>query len=239
MVEHVVIDRQVSAEGRRRADRRRLYQLAGISALVSAALVPIQLAVFAAFPYPATPTGWFDLLRDNPIAGLIDLDVLLVADNVLLVPIAVAVYMTIRRADQATVTVATVAWLLSIVLMIASNPAVEMLSLTDRFQLASSVAERTAIMGGAEAVLATWDGTGFQVAYLIGQLAGIALGLVMLRVAAFGRAVPIALIAGDALGFGYYIPRVGLAISAFSGIVLWIWYLLIGRRLLQLAKEAQ
>jgi hypothetical protein len=239
MVEQALIDGQISADAHRRTDPRRLYRLAGIAALVAVALVPIQVAVFAAFPYPKTPAGWFDLLRDNPIAGLIDLDTLLVVDNVLLIPIALAVYMTIRRDDQAIVTVATAGWLLSIVLMIASNPAVEMLSLADRFHAASGEAERTAIVGGAEAVLATWDGTGFQVAYIVGQLAGIVLGLVMLRGTTFGRGVPLTMIAGDALGFGYYLPKVGLAVSALSGIVLWGWYLLIGRRFLQLAKECR
>jgi hypothetical protein len=43
------------------------------------------------------------------------------------------------------------------------------------------------------------------------------------------------MIAGNALGFGYYLPEFGVAISALSGIVLWGWFFLIGRRLLQLA----
>jgi hypothetical protein len=238
MVEQVVIDAQTT-DADRKPGARRLYRLAGIAALVAVALVPIQIGGFAAFPYPETPAGWFDLLRDNPIAGLVDLDVLLVVDSVLLIPIALAVYVAIRGDDQTIVTVATAGWLLSIVLMIASNPAVEMLSLADKFHAASSDAERIAISGGAEAVLATWDGTGFQAAYIVGQLAGIALGLVMLRGTAFGRAVPLAMIAGDALGFGYYLPKVGLAISAVSGIVLWGWYLLIGGRFLLLANEVR
>jgi hypothetical protein len=238
MADQVRIERGVFAGADQRDDHRRLYRLAGIAALIAVVLVPIQVGVFAAVPYPETTEGWLDLLRDNPIVGLVDLDALLVVDNVLLIPVALAVYMTIRRDEQATVTIATAGWLLSIVLMIASNPAVEMLSLADRFQAASTVTERTAIVGGAEAVLATWDGTAFQVAYIVGQLAGIAIGLVMLRGTAFGRAVPLTMIAGDAIGFGYYLPKVGLAISALSGIVLWAWYFLVGRRLLQLAKEA-
>jgi hypothetical protein len=218
--------------------RPRLYRLGGMAALIAVALVPIQVGVFSAFPYPETAEGWFGLLRDNPFAGLVDLDALLVVDNVLLIPIALAVYAVLRHEDPAIVTVATAGWLLSVVLMIASNPAVEMLSLTARFDAASTEAERTAIAGGAEAVLATWDGTGFQVAYVLGQLAGIALGLTMLRGSAFGRAVPLTMIAGNAIGFGYYLPKVGLAISALAGLVLWAWYFLIGRRLLQLAKES-
>jgi hypothetical protein len=42
------------------------------------------------------------------------------------------------------------------------------------------------------------------------------------------------MIAGNAVGFGLYIPTVGLALSVFSGLVLLAWMILLGRRLLQL-----
>jgi hypothetical protein len=222
--------------GRTPSTWRSLYLAAGWAALISALLVPLQVGVFTAFPYPETVTGWFRLLEMNPVAGLIDLDALLVLDNVLLIPMALGVYVALRRTGLSTVTIAMGLWFLSIVLMISSNPSVEMLTLTDRFSEAATAGERTAIVGAAEAALATWDGTGFQVAYIAGQAAGIALGLVMLRDGSFGRAVPVAMIAGNVIGFGYYLPEVGLAVSAFSGLILWAWYVLIGLRFLKLAR---
>jgi hypothetical protein len=57
---------------------RRLYRTAGVAALVTAVLIPTQIAVFVAYPFPDTVTGWFTLLRDNPLAGLVDLDLLLI-----------------------------------------------------------------------------------------------------------------------------------------------------------------
>ena len=55
-----------------------------MAALITAVLIPVQLAVFMANPFPEAVTGWFELLQDNPLAGLVDLDLLLVVDNVLL-----------------------------------------------------------------------------------------------------------------------------------------------------------
>lgn len=49
----------------------------------------------------------------------------------------------------------------------------------------------------------------------------------------FGCAVPYTLIIGNVVGFGYYLPTVGLALSAFAGVILWVWYLLIARRFLR------
>jgi hypothetical protein len=81
-------------------------------------------------------------------------------------------------------------------------------------------------------------GTAFQVGYVVGQLAGIMIGLVMLRSGRFGRAVPSTLLAGNVVGFGLYLPTVGLTVLALSGLVLWAWYLLIARRFLQLARRS-
>jgi hypothetical protein len=215
---------------------RTLYRAAGVAALATAVLVPIQLAVFMAYPFPETVTGWFQLLQDNPLAGLVDLDLLLVVDNVLLVVIALALYVALRPTSPSVTTMATGLWLLAVVLFIASNPSLELLALSDRFAAATSQAQRSAAVAAGEALLAGWDGTAFQVGYVLGQLAGIMIGLVMLRSALFGRAVPYTLIAGNVVGFGLYLPTVGLTVSAFSGLVLWAWYLLVARRFFRLER---
>lgn len=155
------------------ASWRVLYRTAGVAALVTAVLIPIQIAVFTIFPFPETVAGWFALLREQPLVGLVDLDLLLVVDNVLLVVIALAVYVALRRADPSVVLLATGLWLLAIVMFVASNPSVEMLALSGRFADATTAAERAASLGAGQALLAAWEGTAFHVAYVVGQLAGI------------------------------------------------------------------
>jgi hypothetical protein len=211
-----------------------LYRAAGVAALITAALIPVQLAVFMAYPFPDTVVGWFQLLQDNPVAGLINLDLLLVVDNVLLVVIALALYVALRPTRLSVTTMATGLWLLAIAMFIAANPAVEMLTLSDQFAAATSEAQRSAAVVAGQALLAGWEGTAFQVGYILGQLAGIMIGLVMLRDHRFDRAIPSTLIVGNLVGFGLYLPTVGVAISAFSGLILWAWYLLIARKFLQL-----
>ena len=75
-------------------------------------------------------------------------------------------------------------------------------------------------------------------AYIVGQIAGILIGLVMLRSHHFGKVVPSALIAGNVLGFAFYVPTIGLALSALSGVVLWLWYILIIPKFFRLARSA-
>jgi hypothetical protein len=192
---------------------------------VTAVLIPIQIAVFIAYPYPKTVAGWYMLLQDKPLVGLIDLDLVLVVDNVLLVVIALAIYVTLRAISPSVVAAATGLWLLAIGMFIASNPAVQMLKLSEQFATAATDEQRSQAVAAGQAMLATWEGSAFQVSYVVGQLAGILIGIVMLRTRLFGRLVPYVLIIGNVVGFGYYLPKIGLAVSAFSGVVLWVWYI--------------
>lgn len=216
---------------------RTLYRVAGVAALATAVLIPAQIAVFIAYPFPETTRGWFGLLQETPIAGLVDLDLLLVVDNVLLVVIALALYVALKPTGPSVMVAATGLWLMAIVMFIATNPAIEMLSLSQRFADATTEAQRTASLGAGQALLASWEGTAFHVGYVVGQLAGILVALVALRSGLFGRAIPIAMITGNAVGFGLYVPVVGLGISALAGVVLWVWYLMIGRRFLRLGRS--
>lgn len=72
-----------------------LYRTAALAALVTAVLIPVQLAVFMVYPFPDTVVGWFGLMQDNPVAGLVNLDLLLVVDNVLLLVIALGLYVAL------------------------------------------------------------------------------------------------------------------------------------------------
>ncbi|BCJ37922.1 hypothetical protein Athai_54250 [Actinocatenispora thailandica] len=216
---------------------RLLYRVGGFAALASAALIPVQIAVFLAVPPPlsGTAVAWFGLLRAHPALGLVDLDLLLVVDNVLLVPLLLALYLTLRRAYPAAMLLAAAAGLMGALLYVASNPAIQLGRLAGRFVAADNAADRAAIRAAGEAALATWQGTGFQVAYLLGSLAGIVVGVVMLRTPVFSRLTGWMAIAGNVIGLGLYLPAVGVYVSVFSVLFLEVWYVLVGVRLVRLA----
>jgi hypothetical protein len=95
------------------ASWRTLSRAAAAAAAVTAVLIPIQIAVFIAYPYPKTVDGWYMLLQDKPLAGLIDLDLMLVVDNLLLVAIALAIYVTLKNIAPSVMAAATGLWLLA------------------------------------------------------------------------------------------------------------------------------
>ena len=173
--------------------------------------IPIQVLVFIVWPPPleGTAVDWFALFQDNRLVGLLDLDLLLVADNVLLVPILLALYVLLRRDSESLMAMATAFGFLGIVFFIASNPAFEMLSLSHQYAAATTEAQRSTFLAAGEAMLATWQGTAFQAAYLLGSFAGIMIGAVMLRSAVFSNLTGWMAILGNAIGLGLYVPASG------------------------------
>ncbi len=215
-----------------------LYRVGGAAALITAVFLPIQVAVFVVWPPPleGTAIDWFRLFQDNRLVGLLDLDLLLVADSVLLIPIFLALYFALRRASESFAALATALGFLGIAAFIASNPAVEMLSLSGRYTAATTETQRSMFLAAGQALLAGWQGTAFQVAYVVGSVAGLTISAVMLRSNAFSRVTAYMGILANVIALGLYVPTVGLYISVFSVLFLWIWYILIARRLLQLAR---
>jgi hypothetical protein len=226
-------------EGPRDSRWKTLYQVGGTAALLSTLFLPIQILVFIIWPPPfeGTAIDWFALFQDNRLVGLLDMDLLLVADNLLLVPIFLALYVLLRGDGESLTVIAIALGFLGIVFFIASNPAFEMLSLSDQHAAATTDAQRAIFVAAGEAMVAAWQGSTFQVAYLLGSVAGIGVGVLMLRSAVFSNLAGWMAILGNAVGLGLYVPVVGVYISVFSVLFLEVWYILIALRLLQLGKR--
>ncbi|HEX9075818.1 MAG TPA: DUF4386 family protein [Anaerolineae bacterium] len=217
---------------------RGLYRVAGAAALISAVFIPIQIIVFMISqpPFQGTVGDWFMLLQNNKLFGLVDMDLLLVADNVLLIPIFLALYIVLRRGNESTMLIATALGFVGIVFFITTNPAFEMLSLSEKYAAAATDVQRAIFLAAGQAMLATWQGTAFQVAYITGSIAGIVIGVVMMQSGVFSKVTGWMGILANAVGFGLYVPAIGVYISVFSVFFLEAWYVLIARSLFQLGS---
>ena len=77
-------------------------------------------------------------------------------------------------------------------------------------------------------------GSSFVVGYTLASLAGILIGAAMLRSAVFPRFAGWAAIVANVLGFGVFLPGIGVLLSIVSVVILIAWYAAIGWRLLHL-----
>lgn len=216
---------------------RLLYKVGAMAAIAVLALVPIQIAVYVVWPPPGTVGEWFALFQAHGFVGLVDMDLLLLVDNVLLGLMFLALYVALREANPSLATLAVALEFMAIPTYFGSNTAFEMLSLSRQYAAATTEAQRALAMAAGQAMLATWQGSAFNVSYVLGALASLLFASAMLRSRVFGRATAFV---GLLFGVLSLVPasagRPGLILSFLSLVPMWIWLILIARRLFQLGR---
>lgn len=215
---------------------KNLYYAGGAAALLTIVFMPIQIAVFILKPLPSTVIGWFNLFQESKIIGLLDLDLLLVADQVLAILVFLAIFAALHKGSLSIMAIGTILAFTSCVLFITSNPAFEMASISSQYAAAETETGRNLFLAAGQALIASWQGSAFQVSYFLGAVGSIIVSWVMLRSGLFSKAAGILGILGNAISLGLYVPKVGIYISVFSVVFLWAWYLLVGVKLLQLGR---
>jgi hypothetical protein len=218
-----------------------LYRTGGVAALIMIIIILIQFISFMVAPPPleGTAIDWFTLFQKNGLLGLVAFELLMIIYVVLSIPVSLALFIALRRANQSLTAIYIALSLLGVGAFIAARPAFEMLSLSNQYAAATTDAQRAVFLAAGETMLAIFHGTAFQVSYLLGSITGLIISVAMLRSNVFGKATAYVRIASSVFDFGLYVPTLGIFISIFSVLFLMIWNILVARRLFQLARGDQ
>lgn len=222
-----------------------LCRAGGVAALLLTAYslgTMVQLLVLGG--QPATAAEAFRLLEDNRIVGLLRLDLPTVFAMPLYYLVFLGLFAALRRSDAAYAVLSTVLAFAGVTLVLATPTALSMVPLSDRYAAAATEAARSRLLAAGEALLAAdiWHGTGAMMGAILLQGGAVLISAVMLRSGVFSRAIAyVGLVThGFDLAhilFGLFLPAAGVLLMAVAGPLYLIWFPLIGRRLLQLARE--
>jgi hypothetical protein len=236
-----------------------LYKLGGWAALFAALVFRRNLAEEFLFfrslgiirsgprSFPTDAAGCFTLLHAHRLIGLTFLNLFDTVNYALVGLIFLAVCAALFRVNKGAATLATALTFVSVAVYFASNQAFPMLSLSDQYAVATSDAQRSALLAAGQALLAIHNssanyGDGLYPSFLLVNLAGLLIATTMLRSRAFGRASAITGILANVFGLGYYVtlvlgPRLSVIPISAGAVFLLMWYLLMARRLLQLGRS--
>ncbi len=214
-----------------------LYRVGGAAALTIVGIMVIQIIVYIAWPPPSTVLGYFTLFHRNGLLGLLSLDLLYIVDNALVVLLYLALYAALRRASPSFMAIALALGLVGIAAYFASNTAFEMLSLSNQYAAATTDAQRSQFLAAGQAMLATYQGTAFNVYYILNAVATLIISVVMLRSTIFGNVTAYAgIVAGVLMLIPSTAGTIGLYFAFCSLVPTAIWLILIARRLFMLAQ---
>jgi hypothetical protein len=216
-----------------------LYRVGGAVGLSIVMFSLIQFIAFIASPPPSTVIGYFTLFPENALLGLLDLNLLSIVNYALLIPMVLALYAALRRAGQSFMIIATSLALVGIATYFASNTAFEMLSLSSQYEAASTNAQGSLTLATGQAMLAIYQGTAFDVSYVLLSVASLIISVVMLRSTAFGKGTACVGIVANALGLlavGFFVPAIDVFLLLIAGVGLLIWYILVAHRFFVLSS---
>lgn len=217
---------------------RTLYKIAGVSALIAVALIPLQIIVYAIWGIPKTAIESFTQFQTNKLIGLLVLELPYIVSNILSVPIYLGFYVALRRENESVMAIATALGLIAIAIVFAARPTFDMLYLSEQYAAATTEAQRAILLAAGEAKLALVYGTAQQVHYVLGSVALLLVSIIMLLSDIFSRATAYVGIVANVLVFGLYVPTIGIYLSIISVFpFLMLWLILIGRRFLQLGSR--
>ena len=214
-----------------------LYKVGGVAALTTLVLIPIQIIIFIAWPPPSTVIGFFTLFQNNWLLGLLNLDLLYMLTTALMGLVILALYAALRRASQSYMAIALTLGLVGTAVYFASNTAFNMLSLSDQYAAATTDAQRSMFLAAGQAMLAIYQGTAFDVYYVLSAVALLIISAVMLRSNIFSK---VTAYVGILMGVLMLVPStagtIGLYLALISLVPTAIWLILITRRLFRLGQ---
>lgn len=237
---------------------KRLYTIGGAAALLVGIIfrrnLGVEISLFSAQQPPETVVDWFALLQTNRLLGLAYLAIFDVVNYALVALMLLALIMLLWRTSKSLMATAGLLGLLGIAAYFASNTALSLLALSDKYALTASEAERSVLLGAGEAVLAlnrfgissAHPGSGGYLSLLFIASAGLITSIVMLRSGLFHKAAAWVGIAAAGLDLAYCVAFLFVPASAgehlpvlflpLAGLLYMVWHIMVGWKLVRLGR---
>ncbi len=225
---------------------RGMYILGGVAALLAALVfrrwLGAELGLFGvAAPSAGSPGEWLGLFRDHPLQAVILANGMDIVNYLLVGVIFTALFIVLRERNRPFMTLSLALVFAGVALFISSNKAFALLELSGRDPASPSAAQTAAAMLGSGTMV---FGTDMFWAQTFIDAAGLAVSLIMMGSGVFGR--PTAWLGVCANGislFGVFTLALAPGLTAIPASVSapfrLVWFILIGIRLLRLAKTPE
>ncbi len=219
-----------------------LYRIGGIACLLVAAL--ITFAVIAYFIWPYTPgivstENILVRLQTDRLGGLIALDVLMLVIVLLNLLPLLALYVALRRVNESYALIALALGLIAVAALIEARPVAEMVSLSEKYAMATTAAARSQYLAAGDALLELFTGTAWMIETFCLVLSGLISSLLMLRSPIFGKTTAYVGIVTSLFGFGFVIPVIGIPLLFVNTMLSVIWNILVARGFFRLRRQMQ
>lgn len=214
---------------------RPLYRIAQHFTLAMLLIIPLQIVIYVISPPPDTVKGFFELYHQSPFLGLLSLDFLYLFNNMILVIFYLALFVLLYQEKPVTVLLAFIFGLIGIACYYPSNPAFEMLTLSNQYFQALPE-QHSIYLAAGEAVMAGYTGTTFNAYYVLSTICLLLFSYAIIKSHTFKKSIGLW---GLASGFFMIVPSsAGMLGMIFSLLSLIPWVVFIALLMLKFKKLA-
>ncbi len=229
--------------------RKSIYLLGGVAALivVFASLLDIVISMLLGgdpTSIPQTAIGRITQFQSNGWLGLYYLDLLNMTTAIIMIPAIFALYVALRRVDKVYTVLALIIFSIGTAVFVSNNTALPMLSLSSKYALATSEAQKNLLAAAGEAMLArgAHGSPGVFPGFLLPIIANLVMSIVMQKSGVFSKITAYFGIAGSVLFIFYFVivtfipngESVAMALAIPGGILSIVWMILFAIRLFKL-----
>lgn len=231
---------------------RGLYRVGVAGAIVTVASIVAGIVTYLLWPPPTTASvaDWFAIFQNNWLVGMIDLDLVLLISYVAQIPVLLALYVALHRTSESLMLLALAFGMVAIATYFAASRVFELAALSSQYAMASD-AQKASLTAAGQSMLTTYlgafappapianlsyQGTAFNISFVLWSVTGVMVAFAMLRSTAFGKAAGYAGIAGNVAACGLFVPVIGVYLSLLSLPLLLVWYVQIAVTLRQLGN---
>ncbi len=194
-----------------------LFRTSGVLIVLMLIIIPVQIVIFTVSPMPVSIDQWIQLFVNQPVLGMLHLDLLYLINTVILSIIYFALAILVFNENKSITAIALILGLVGIAAYFPSNTCIEMLFLTRNYSDMESLRQAATIL------LLEWKGTAFTVYYILNAIALLLLSIAMQKNPLFKKRTAIL---GIVSGILMMIPSTfGMIGLIFSMLSLIPWYI--------------
>jgi len=221
-----------------------IYRMGCVSAFVLLAYcveMMVQISILGGQPSSAAEA--FRLLQSNKFVALLRMDL----PTVFALPFYYFLFLALStvcfRTDGLKSILSALLIFAGVTLALATPMALSMLPLSEKYATATTESARQQFLASGEAILASdmWHSTGAYVGGLMVQVGAVLICLAMMKSPSFGKLVIWVGLAAHGIDLVHLLvaialPKVGAVFMMIAGPMYLVWFWLVGRDLLRLAR---
>lgn len=219
-----------------------LYKIGTIfSVLIS---LSVLLAIVAFFIWPFKPgytstENIFLSLIENRFGGMVALDLSMLVITPMNIFMFLAIYGALKKINESYALIALILAMMAIILVIFSRPIVELVWLSDKYALSTTIEEKQHLLAAGETLHTFFNGTAWVIQTFMFLFAGLINCRMMLKTGYFSHKNAWFGIIISAIGLGFIVPVIGPIFLFLNTIGTVIWCLFLARDLYRMGWLAE